>query len=93
MIKEKRPCPECDHGQVIVKELSKGTNCSYCHKLIELEFAYIVGIPLALGILLTIFFNSDLDGLGYLSTALMVLFTAGYKEVFSAFLPIKHYSK
>ncbi|MFT7685469.1 MAG: hypothetical protein ACI9FB_000812 [Candidatus Azotimanducaceae bacterium] len=91
MIKEKRSCPECLHGQLIVKELSKGTNCSYCHKLIELKFFYVAGIPSVLAVLLTIFFRYGPEELGYLCTGLLVLFASGYESVFAAYLPLKHY--
>jgi len=88
---EYRLCPECHQGQVEIRQLSEGCQCTYCRKLIEIDFAYSSGIPVLLALIVGLSFNNDIDWLGFLCTALLVFFTAGYRTVVSRFIPIKHY--
>ena len=86
-----RECPECEHGKLIVRELHRGCRCSYCHKLIEIDFVYSAGIPVLLALLIWLSFNNDFDIVGLILTVSIVLYTAGYNTVWCRFLPIKHY--
>lgn len=41
---QERACPNCDYGKVQTSELSSCAECSYCHKLIEVDFKYKVAV-------------------------------------------------
>ena len=86
-----RPCPLCEYGKVDTTELPRGTQCSYCHKLIELDFVYWTGIPMLLALVLTIAFASDFDYLGYACAVLLVTYSAGFEKLVVPILPLKHY--
>ena len=86
-----RPCPECEHGRGMIAEVQKGSRCSYCHRMIETDFFYTVGIPALLVLLLTLAFSNDLRWLGFLLTGLMVMYSVTYDTLVARYIPLKHY--
>ncbi|MBL4682094.1 MAG: hypothetical protein JKY88_15395 [Pseudomonadales bacterium] len=92
MIEKTRKCPKCEHGTLSLSDLPMGAECSYCHKQIEIDFFYSAGIPILLAVLVTLFYKYDYGILGHASVLSLVIFTAGYKSVFTAYLPLKDYA-
>lgn len=86
-----RTCPECTHGRLDASKLSEGCECPYCHKIIEIDALYSYGIPILLALVVTLGFSYDFGVIGISATVAIVLFTAGYKTVWTKFLPLKHY--
>ena len=91
MFSETRQCPTCEYGQVVIAELSKGTQCTYCRRLIEIDFVFGAGIPILLALLLTLAFSNGFKFIGYGITILTVLYTATFDSVVARYLPLKHY--
>jgi len=91
MNRKTRPCPQCEHGELEIEELSRGARCSYCHKLIELDFVFWTGIPALLALVLTLSFANELDYLGYACAILLVFYSAGFEKLVAPVLPLKHY--
>lgn len=86
-----RKCPYCDHGQLTVSELADGTNCTSCHRFVEMDFRFSAGIPAVLGICLFLCFEYGAKELGLVLTIILVVFTSGYKTLFTGYLPVRHY--
>lgn len=86
-----RTCPECTNGKLELKELSQGCECPHCHKIIEIDVIYSDGIPILLALAVTLGFSYDAEIIGVSATIALVLFTAGYRSVWSKYLPLKHY--
>ena len=86
-----RTCPECTQGKLALSELSHGCECPHCHKLIEIDAVYSYGIPILLALVITLAFSYDMGVLGIGGTVAIVLFTAGYRTVWTKYLPLKHY--
>ena len=86
-----RACPQCEHGQLAIAELPRGARCSYCHKLIELDLVYWMGIPALLTLILTIAFANGVDAVGYICTGLLIIYSAGFERLVVPYLPLKHY--
>ena len=93
IVRETRPCPLCEFGRLEVSELHKGTQCSYCRKLIEMDFRYSAGIPVVLALVVTVAFERDWGAVGLTCTLLLVVFASGYQSVFTGYLPLKCYEK
>jgi hypothetical protein len=77
-----RTCPECTNGKLELKELSQGCECPRCHKIIEIDAIYSYGIPVL---------SYDAEIIGMSGTVALVLFTAGYRSVWTKYLPLKYY--
>ena len=91
VFKKVRRCPYCDHGQLTVSELAHGTNCSSCHRFVEMDFRFSAGIPAVLGFCVFLCFQCGARELGLLLTFILVVFTSGYKSLFTGYLPLRHY--
>ena len=87
----RRRCPECYRGMLDVSRLYRGVNCPNCRSLVVVNDHFSFGIPISLAIILTIAFEYDYNQIGLTAIVLIVVFTAGYKSVFSKYLPLKHY--
>jgi len=86
-----RTCPECTNGKLEARELCRGCECPYCHKIIEIDAIYSYGIPILLALIVTLGFSYDAEIVGLSATVALVLFTAGYRSVWTQYLPLKHY--
>lgn len=94
-IRSTRKCPMCDNGFVYVSDLAgipDGASCSYCHKIIAIDFFYSAGIPVVLTLLIIMLFRLDMGILGYMILMVFAFFIVAYKSFFVAYLPLKHYS-
>ena len=88
---DSRLCPFCGQGKLEVRALHKGVECPHCHKFVEVNFLYSAGIPVLLTVFLLLFLEIGWNIAGYVLTFTLVVFTAGYRSVFAAYLPLKHY--
>lgn len=93
LFKESRKCPYCEYGQLAVRELASGTNCSSCGRFVELDFRVSAGIPIVLAGLVYGCFENGWNVPGYFLAAGMVVFTAGYQTLFTGYLPLRDYSE
>jgi hypothetical protein len=91
MFSEMRQCPTCEHGQVVIAELSKGTQCTYWRRFIEIDFVFGAGIPILFALLLTLAFSNEFKFIGFGFTLLTVLYTAIFESVVARYIPLKHY--
>ena len=91
VFKKVRKCPYCDHGQLTVCELAHGKNCTSCHRFVEMDFRFSAGIPTVLGFCVFLCLVYGAKELGLLLTIILVVFTSGYKSLFTAYLPLRHY--
>ena len=87
----KRTCPQCRHKNVDAHSLHSGTECAKCQKIIEVDFFYSAGIPVVLTLLLTGLYELGMHTLAHLHVFALVVFTLGYRRIFSRYLPLKHY--
>lgn len=92
MLEKTRKCPKCEQGVLALLDLPMGAECSYCHKTIEIDFFYSAGIPILLAVLMTMFYKYDYGIFGHAAVLSLIVFTAGYKSVFTAYLPLKYYA-
>lgn len=86
-----RKCPVCESVAVDVEELSNGSRCLSCHRLVEVNVVYSVGVSLILAVLVWWSFRNDYGPLGLFFTALMCIYSAGYKKIISNYFPLKVY--
>lgn len=86
-----RTCPECGIGKLEPEQISEGCECSYCHKIIEIDVRYSWGIPIVLALFLTLAFRNDYGLLGSLLAVTLIVFASGYKTIWTKYLPIKYY--
>ena len=91
VFKKVRKCPYCDHGQLTVGELAHGTNCSSCHRFVEMDFRFSAGIPAVLAFCVFLCLVYGAKELGLLLKSILVVFTSGYKSLFTGYLPLRHY--
>jgi uncharacterized paraquat-inducible protein A len=88
-----RTCPECTHGKLEAATLSQGCECPHCHKIIEVDTTYSYGIPILLVLIVSLAFSYDFGVIGIGATIALLLFTAGYRSVWTEYLPLKHYGE
>lgn len=88
---KKRACPVCQSGSVEVNEIHKGARCDSCGRLIEADAFYSMGIPLLLALVSGLSFSNQVGWLGFASTALLIVYTAGFNGLVARFIPLKHY--
>jgi len=88
---KERACPNCEYGKVQTYELPSGAECSYCHKLIEVEFKSKMVI--ACGSMFLIFFLVYLQFIvfAFIVLVLFGIYNALLHQITSCYLPLKFY--
>ena len=85
----KRQCPDCKTGKVDTEEIPRGSECSYCHKIIAVNSYYHL---VAVCVLLLLEFLSISYDIGFLVVfffGLLALYTIGYERINARYLPLK----
>ena len=86
-----RKCPACHTLGVEVDELMSGARCLSCHRIVEVNVVYSCGLSILLGVLVWWSFRNDYGPLGLFFTALVCIYSAGYKKIISNHFPLKVY--
>jgi hypothetical protein len=86
-----RRCPSCQSIAVNIDELSSGSRCLHCHETVEVNAIYSIGLSLVLAVLVSWAFRNSYGPLGLFFTALLCIYSSGYKQITSNFFPLKVY--
>ena len=87
----KRTCPSCKNRSVLVAELYDGSRCLSCHKTVEVNVIYSWGLSLILVAIAGVSFHYGLGAVGLCATAIIVVYSSGYKKIISHYFPLKVY--
>jgi len=60
--------------------------------MIEIDATYSYGIPILLALIVALGFGYDVGVIGISATIALIVFTSGYRSVWTKYLPLKHYS-
>lgn len=86
-----RRCPSCQSIAVNIDELSSGSRCLHCHETVEVNATYSWGVSIVLAVLVWWAFRNSYGPLGLFFTALLCIYSSGYKQIISNFFPLKVY--
>ena len=86
-----RKCPNCQNLAVNIDEVSAGSRCLTCHKLVEVDALYSIGVSVVLGVLVWWSFRNSYGPLGLFFTAVLCIYSSGYKQIISNYFPLKVY--
>lgn len=86
---EYRSCPNCGNKTINIKDIYKGAVCLICHRVVENNIFYPVGLTLTLLFFSVLSFKFEQPFIGIIFTVILIVYSSIYKNIIARFFPLK----